>query len=261
MRAFLNLSVGRKLAVSGAVALLMVVCIVGSMRWTGSVIEDLFRTEGRIDSGSETLANAQRVVAEAPLHAQRIAIAQTGPAVDAALAAARANIEQTIRLTREAAPLIGDADATRILAEAVTRAEAFGSVMEEMARLRRAVIQARDAAFLQRAQDYDQAFEGANATIEFDIPAEAREEVRTRFVAFHQGFNEMRASALRYLATGDERMAQRVRRANAQARVHLRGAITLAGRARAPRRNSAASPRSRPRRARAPSPPSTRGVR
>ena len=229
MRAFLNLSVGRKLAVSGAAAFLMVGGILGSMHWTGSVIDELVRREGRIDSGAETLAVAQRTVAEVPLHAQRIAIAQTGQAIDAALAAARANIEQTMRLTREAAPLIGDAEATRILGEAVTRAEAFGGVMEEMARLRHAVIQARDVAFLTRAQDYDQAFEGANATIEFDIPAEQREEVRTRFVAFHQGFNDMRASALRYLATGDERMAQRVRRANAQARVHLRGAISQAG--------------------------------
>jgi methyl-accepting chemotaxis protein len=148
MRAFLNLSVGRKLAVSGAVAFLMVGGILASMHWTGSAIEDLVRRQARIDTGAETLAVAQRTVAEVPLHAQRIAIAQTGPAIDAALTAAQANIEQTIRLTREASPLIEDADAARILAEAVTRAEAFGAVMEEVARLRRSVIQARDDAFL-----------------------------------------------------------------------------------------------------------------
>ncbi|WP_198377863.1 HAMP domain-containing protein, partial [Neoroseomonas rubea] len=226
MRAFLNLSVGKKLAVSGAVALAMVVGIVVGTHWTGSAIDALFRQEGRIDQGAETLALAQRTVAEAPLHAQRIAIAQTGDEVGAALVAARGNVARTIQLTRQAEPDIGDPEATRILAEAVSRAEAFGAVLEDMARLRRAVIQARDDAFLTRAQDYDQAFEGANATIEFDVPAEAREEVRTRFVTFHQAFNDMRASALRFLATGDERMAQRVRRANAQARVHLRGAIT-----------------------------------
>jgi methyl-accepting chemotaxis protein len=231
MRAFLNLSVGKKLAVSGAAAFLMVGGILASMHWTGSVIDDLVKQQQRIEGGAETLASAQRMVAEAPLHAQRIAIAHNGPAVDAALAAARTTIEQTIRLTREASPVIADPDAARILAEAVTRAEGFDTAMAELARLRQAVIQARDVAFLQRAQDYDQAFEGANATIEFDVPAEQREEVRTRFVAFHQGFNDMRASALRYLATGDERMAQRVRRAHAQARVHLRGAISQAGEA------------------------------
>ncbi len=56
-----------------------------------------------------------------------------------------------------------------------------------------------------------------------------REDARTRFIAFHQGANDMRASTLRYLATGDTGQAQRARRASAQARVHLRGAISTAG--------------------------------
>ncbi|MBR0669901.1 HAMP domain-containing protein [Roseomonas soli] len=38
----------------------------------------------------------------------------------------------------------------------------------------------------------------------------------------------MRASALRYLATGDDRQAQRARRSMSQARVHVRGAVSAA---------------------------------
>ena len=86
------------------------------------------------------------------------------------------------------------------------------------------IIAARDQAFLARASEYDQAFEGANASIEFDLSGDTREDARTRFIAFHQGVNDMRASTLRYLATGDAAQAQRARRAAAQARVHLRGA-------------------------------------
>ena len=231
MRAFLNLPVGLKLGASGAVAFVMVGAIVGSMYVTGNALDARISEQTRVTEGGSMLTSAAAAAAEAPLFAREMVAAQERARVDELRIAATRALEGGMALSANASSLLTDSTSVGQLAAITERGAAYSNALAELARLRLNVIQARDEAFLRRAQDYDQAFEGANATIEFDLSGETQDEVRQRFTAFHQGFNDMRSSALRYLATGDERMAQRVRRAHAQARVHLRGAISQAGEA------------------------------
>ncbi len=244
MRAFLHLPVAAKIAVSGLVALLMVGAIVATIQITGASVEASIRRQSESAVAASILATAAVGAAEAPAQARGLAVAHTPAAVEAIRAGAVQAVEHATAQARQAAagveapagtlPLparqaalrIHDAAATALVATIVDRAGAYTLLLEEQARLRLEILRQRDEAFLARAQDYDQAFEGTNAAIDFDLTGEAQNDARTRFTAFHQGFNDMRASALRYLATGDERMAQRVRRAAAQSRVHLRGAIS-----------------------------------
>jgi methyl-accepting chemotaxis protein len=228
MRAFLNLSVGLKLAASGLVAILMLVGVVGTVYVTGQDLGAEIDRQQQVATSGAMLAEATAATRDTPLHAQALRAANLPAEVESERAAAQAALDAASATVRRAAAQVGDPAAAALLAAIATRANAYGASIAEQARLRLAILEARDQGFLQRAAEYDQAFEGANAAIEFDLSGAAQEDVRTRFTAFHQGVNDMRASALRYLATGDERQALRTRRAAAQARVHMRGAISAA---------------------------------
>lgn len=226
MRAFLHLPVAAKIAVSGLVAILMVGAIVATIQITGASVEATIRRQSESRAAAAIISAAAVGAAEAPTQARALAVVHTPPAVEAVRAAAIQALDRATAQARQAALRIDDPATTALVATIVERAGAYTLLLEEQARLRLEILRQRDEAFLARAQDYDQAFEGTNAAIDFDLTGEAQNDARTRFTAFHQGFNDVRASALRYLATGDERMAQRVRRAAAQSRVHLRGAIS-----------------------------------
>ena len=228
MRAFLNLSVGLKLVTSSLVAMLMLGGIVGAVVVTKTVVDDRLTEQKRMGEAGELVTRAMLAADEAPLHAQVLRTANTGAAIEASRAAAATALETAARLARQAAARAGEETAARRLEDVGARADAYAAAVAELARQRLAILHARDEVFLQRAGEYDQAFEGTNATIEFDLSGPAQEDVRNRFVAFHQGVNDVRASTLRYLATGDDRQAQRARRSLAQARVHVRGAISAA---------------------------------
>ncbi|CAH0301350.1 methyl-accepting chemotaxis protein [Roseomonas sp. CECT 9278] len=228
MRAFLNLSVGLKLAASGLVAVLMLGGVVATVYVTGKDLEAAIDRQAHILASGTLLDNAIATARDTPLHAQALRAANAPAEAETARAAAQAALESAAATVRQAATEVGDPAAAELLGGIAERAGAYAAVISEQARLRLAILSARDEGFLQRAGEYDQGFEGANAAIEFDLSGAQQDDVRTRFIAFHQGVNDMRASALRYLATGDERQAQRTRRAAAQARVHMRGAISAA---------------------------------
>ncbi|NMJ44171.1 HAMP domain-containing protein [Roseomonas sp. JC162] len=226
MRAFLHLPVAAKIAASGLVALLMVGAIVATMQITGDSVETTIRRQSESGAAGGILSAAAVGAAEAPSQARTLSVAQTPAAVEAARAAAVQALERATVQARQAAVRLDDSATTALVATIAERAAAYALLLDEQARLRLEILRQRDETFLARAQDYDQAFEGTSAAIDFDLTGDAQSDARTRFMAFHQGFNDVRASALRYLATGDERMAQRVRRAAAQSRVHLRGAVS-----------------------------------
>lgn len=229
MRAFLNLSVGLKLLTSSLLALAMLGGVAGTVALTGRDISDTMAARERLGQAAALLTDAVSTAAEAPSYAQALLAANQPADVAAARDAALERIDATASLARRAATDSGEASVSALLARVVETAGAYGDTIREQAVQRAGIIAARDQAFLARASEYDQAFEGANAGIEFDLSGDVREDARTRFIAFHQGVNDMRASTLRYLATGDAAQAQRARRAAAQSRVHLRGAVSTAG--------------------------------
>ncbi len=228
MRAFLNLSVGLKLLTSSLLALAMLGGIAATVALTG---RDLSRTVDRqVELGEATslLTAAISAASEAPTHVGTMRSANRAADVETARDQAVAALGATAAQARRAQEVVHEASADTLFERLIGAAEEYARLIGEQASRRIAILQSRDEAFLARASEYDQAFEGANAAIEFDLTGDAREDARTRFIAFHQGVNDMRASTLRNLATGDAAQAQRARRAAAQARVHLRGAISTA---------------------------------
>ncbi len=228
MRAFLNLSVGLKLLTASLLALVMLGGVAGTVALTGKDLSQTLARQARLGQSSGLLTEAVSSAAQTPSQVQVMLAANQPAEVEAARDAALATLDATAALARRAASEAGEPSVSALMARLVEASAVYGAAIREQADQRIAMIRARDQVFLARGSEYDQAFEGANAAIEFDLAGEAREDARTRFIAFHQGANDMRASTLRYLATGDAAQAQRARRAAAQSRVHLRGSISTA---------------------------------
>ncbi|HWT09109.1 MAG TPA: methyl-accepting chemotaxis protein [Roseomonas sp.] len=231
MRAFLHLSVGLKLLTSSLLALAMLGGVAGIVALTGRDLSDTIARQDRLGQSAALLTEAMGTAAATPASVQAMLAANRLEEVEAARDAALAALDATAALARRAAAESGEATSSALFARLVDASSTYAAIIREQADQRSGIIRARDEAFLARAAEYDQAFEGANASIEFDLAGDAREDARTRFIAFHQGANDMRASTLRYLATGDAGQAQRARRAAAQSRVHLRGAVSTAANA------------------------------
>jgi methyl-accepting chemotaxis protein len=228
MRAFLNLSVGLKLLTSSLLALAMLGGIAATVTLTGRQLSETLSRQERLSRASALLTDAMGTVAAAPAQVQTMLAANQPAEVERARDGALAALDSTATLARRATETADDASVAPLLARLSDAAAGYAAAIRDQATQRNGIIEARDAGFLAHGAEYDQAFEGANAAIEFDLSGEAREDARTRFMAFHQGSTSMRASTLRYLATGDDSQAQRARRAAAQARVHLRGAASTA---------------------------------
>ncbi|MBW6396278.1 HAMP domain-containing protein [Roseomonas sp. HJA6] len=228
MRAFLNLSVGLKLLTSSLLALAMLGGIAGTVALTGRDLSATVAQQVRLGEATSLLTAAISAASEAPTHIRTMLAANRAPDVEAARERAVASLTVTGDQARRARDVVQDAATDALLDRLIAAAGEYARLMGEQASQRIAILSARDQDFLARAAEYDQAFEGANAAIEFDLSGDTRDDARTRFMASHQGVNDMRASTLRYLATGDAAQAQRARRSAAQARVHLRGAVSTA---------------------------------
>ncbi|MFC0386608.1 methyl-accepting chemotaxis protein [Muricoccus vinaceus] len=86
------------------------------------------------------------------------------------------------------------------------------------------MIEARDDRLYRMNGEFDQAMEAVLGALDFELPDRSQvEEVRGRLMAFSNALNEVRLSIQRFLVTGEDAQARRVRRALAQQRVHLRG--------------------------------------
>ncbi|WP_239451427.1 methyl-accepting chemotaxis protein [Elioraea rosea] len=164
-------------------------------------------------------------VSALPTQNRAIFAAQTG----AELAAIRKEADRiTTAATAEIAEIARhethevDQGSVKALGEQV--AVLNGAVLKA-ADLRASLIATRDDAFFPLGQSYDMRFEGSFAGIELEgLDATMLEELRGRLLAVNGAASDLRIAALRYLATGDAGQMQRVRRAAATARTHMRGA-------------------------------------
>jgi methyl-accepting chemotaxis protein len=220
---FLNLSVGRKLAASAALAVLMVAALVVLVRRETTAVIGLQNELAQAEAGEAKLREAAGSLRMLPGLMQDVQLAQTAAAVRVAEAAATVAAAQGRELSTQAvseAALPGLTQAATPLDPAVA---AFMGAFTEIARLKRDLVDKRDNRLFTLMSDYDSAFESASSNLEFELQGASMEEARTRLMGFHGAVNDLRISIQRYLATGDEALTRRVRRAGAQQRVHLRG--------------------------------------
>ncbi len=228
MRFFQNLSVGRKLAASASMAILMLTMLVVLVSLElGGAAEQRSAADQAVAAQRAALDTSVQAL-NAGLQMRDALAAQTtdalGPLGTAAEAGAKALAEQLATL--QAMP---GAARVRVQLDAAGSglAEMTGATQEAVA-LRAQLLEARDRRLYPMMADYDQAFEAVGANMEFDVAAEQREESRQRLMTFHGAVNDVRIATQRFLATGDDAQARRVRRAAAQQRVHLRALVSAA---------------------------------
>lgn len=228
MRLFRNLSVGRKLAASATLAILMLGALVGVVHWS-------LDRAGRNTAEAETMVLAQRelaavgrLVAQATIRDREVMAAQAPAPLALAMTMAR-------RMAAEAATRLQALDGTVPAAlgpdlAAVRQAMRDSDLaIGEIAAHRIGALLKRDQRLFPLMGEYDQAFEAVGVSLDHDLPAEARDAARERLVALHVAVNELRLNAQRFLITGDEAQARRARGAAAQQRVHLRGLLGITG--------------------------------
>lgn len=228
MRLFLNLSVGRKLASGAALALLLTGFLVFEVRRSAELVAAEQATLSRLEEAQTRLRAAIGAFGRGPVLLRDLLAANTAEMAaasaregEAAIATARAELEAAgARLTNPAM--------RAALAEAIPPVERYGQALAEVAQIRAELIEQRDSGFFGRGAQYDQSFEAVMSGIEYDLQGTAQEDARQRFLVFHQALNDLRFGLQRYLVSGEESQAARVRRAVAQSRVHLRGAVNAA---------------------------------
>ena len=222
MRFFRDLSVGRKLSASGALALVLLAALVTLVTLAKGQMETQLVAERRAGEARRAAQGVEYMLLEATQAQRGVLLAnlperlqiEAGIVTDS-LAQARQRLE--LAQQRASTPA-----AAEPLEQVAREFEAFRASMAEIISARSDLITQRDRDFFPRFAEFDQALEATTANLQFTAEPEARDELRDVLGTYTQTVNEVRLSLQRYLATDDVAAAARVRRAAAQSRVHAR---------------------------------------
>ncbi|EHM02526.1 hypothetical protein HMPREF9946_01027 [Acetobacteraceae bacterium AT-5844] len=224
MRFFLNLSVGKKLALSAVLALLLV----GGQAWRtqtriGEVVTLDLAQRGTV-LAQDALQAALTEATRADLRALAAGTAQTEQRFTAAAAEARARLDAVQQQLRQAAGAATRQDAREAAEAALPLAVRYAEALGEGMEIRRRMLELRDKQLFTHMSNYDHQFEAVMSNLPFEVTgSERQEELRSRLLAYHGAVVDMRASIQRYLAAEEPDQARRARRSIAQQRVHGRG--------------------------------------
>ena len=223
MRLFRDLSVGLKLAVSAGLAILLLAVMVVMIRREVTAIEAQQQTQADVSRASHMLDEVTVAALAAPTLARDLVVAQTPEAVAEAGRAVAATLGRAAEGAERAAGLV-PAEVREAVLAIPAPLKQYGKAIEIMAREREALLRARDEAFYPAGTEYDQRLEGVLASLEFEVSEpDELSQARNRMTAFQAAVNDLRLGLQRFLVTGAEVEARRVRRAMAQQRVHIRG--------------------------------------
>lgn len=221
MRFFRNLSVGRKLALSAGVTLLLLGVLVALVTREGGLLAEQQAAERRAAAARVAAYEGGRLLMEAN-NAQRGVLLANQPdrlgAEAADVTAHMAGFERALAVARQHAGAAVQAPLEATLREF----EGFRTAVHETVAARLELVRRRDADFFPRFAEFDQGLEAANANLQFGVEGDTRDELRDVMNTFVQAINEVRLSLQRYLATDDPASVTRARRAAAQGRVHAR---------------------------------------
>jgi methyl-accepting chemotaxis protein len=227
MRLFLDMSVGRKLAATGLLTLLMLTGLV-TFAWQGtSTIMAAQQMLARSQQTMDSIEVGVDRLRQLPEHERDLLLTHERDGQAPAWARIAATLAEGTRGVAMAADAYGVPaliDAARAIAQA---SEAYRQALEAVAQQRAALIAARDDELFPRSSEYDSTFEALAASIGFDLPEDQQDDARQRLMTVHAAVNDVRLGIQRMLATGEVSEVRRVRRGIAQSRVHSRGLQTL----------------------------------
>ena len=222
MRFFRNLSVGFKLALSSACAVLMLGALVvmvtletGTARQAQSIERDAVQAQLMATESLQKLM-------EATAFNRGVLLAQNPAGVDDERIRVIEAMADATREATAARDIAAGANARSALEDMLRGIEQLAAAYEGTADLRLELLRIRDERLLPRLPEFDQALEGVAANLGFALNGEALEAAREVLTTYANAVNEVRLGANRYLATGDQAAATRVRRAASQQRVHQR---------------------------------------
>ncbi|MFM2148232.1 MAG: hypothetical protein RLZZ187_538 [Pseudomonadota bacterium] len=223
MRLLLNLSVGRKLAASAALAVGLLILLVVLVQGQAADVAEAQREQGRLEAAQARIEAGADALREVPVLERDLLLTQDAAGQGQARARLLTALDRGLVGVTAGVEVHGDPAMRAVLPRLRTATEAYRSVLEALAAERARLVRLRDEALFGGAADYDTLFETVNGSLTFDVPADAQEDARQRLLTVHGAVNDVRLSVQRLLATGDTTQIRRVRRGIAQIRVHGRG--------------------------------------
>jgi methyl-accepting chemotaxis protein len=222
MRFFRNLSVARKLAAGSLLILLLLGALVALVVRQGGVAASEQAAERRaVAAQSAAMAGARDLLA-ANTGWRGVLLANAPEALDVEGARTLRTMEGASARLAEAKELSDSAATRQRLVEATERTGQINALYVNGIALRTDLLARRDGGFFPRLPEFDQALEAATANLQFALDGDAREHMRDILFTYANAVNEVRTGVQRYVATDDDRVAARIRRATAQSRVHAR---------------------------------------
>ena len=227
MRLYRDLSVGRKLAVSAGLTLLLLGTLPAMIWQEASSIGHQAEEFSRANRTALHLNNLSGTVQDVPALALTLRAAQTAEAVRDVRDRARNLLQQAETQGEDLLRDVPEALQGR-LGELPALLRAYAGAVEDMAGSRQRLLQARDDRFYPTSGAIDQALESVFGAIEFDTDSNsAATELRDRMASFQNAVNDIRFGLQRFLITQDGQQSRRIRTAIAQQRVHLQSALNV----------------------------------
>jgi methyl-accepting chemotaxis protein len=225
MRFLLNLSVGRKLAASASLAVLLLVALLALVWTDGGEIIRAQQHQASFEEARARTAAGMRALRDSATLERDLLLAQDAAGQAAARQALMARLDEG--LAEVAAGAAGEPETAQAVPALRAAHAAYRDALAALADERASLIRIRDERLFGQSGDYDTVFEAVNASLAYDLQGDAQEDARQRIMTVHGAVNDLRFGAQRYLATGEEAQMRRVRRGIAQARVHGRGLASI----------------------------------
>ncbi|WP_439596719.1 methyl-accepting chemotaxis protein [Falsiroseomonas sp.] len=227
MRFLLDLSIGRKLAASAVLALLLLLGLVVVIWQETSGILAEQQVSAAVQTSMDRMEDGADQLREVAMLERDLLLTHDEAGQAPAWAAIETAIREGVAGVRAAMSGLDDAGMVAAADRLAQAAEVYRAALQRVAQQRMVIIQAREKELFPLSADYDSLFEAVSASFGFDLPADQQDDARHRLLTVHGAVNDVRIGVQRLLATGDEAQVRRVRRGIAQARVHSRGLLSL----------------------------------
>lgn len=220
MRFLLDLSVGRKLAATATLSVLMLATLVLLVREQGAAVVAAQYTQARTDAALTAIEHGADALREVPVLERDLLLTQDAAGQGPARARLQARIEEGIAGLAAGIEAHGHPAMRAQLPTLRAATEAYGAALADLATERARLIEVRDTRLFGQTVAYDSIFEAVSGGLGFDLSGAAEEDARQRLMTVHGAVGDLRLGVQRLLATGEETQIRRVRRGIAQARVH-----------------------------------------
>ncbi len=223
MRFLLDLSVGRKLAATATLSVLMLATLVLLVREQGAAVVTAQYTQARTDAALNLIEQGADALRDVPVLERDLLLTQDAAGQAPARARLRARIEEGMSKLAAGIEAHGHPAMRAQLPALRAAVEAYGAALADLATERARLIDVRDARLFGQTVAYDSIFEAVSGGLGFDLSGAAEEEARQRLMTVHAAVGDLRLGVHRLLATGEETQIRRIRRGITQARVHGAG--------------------------------------